>query len=924
VRPDNLAYLIYTSGSTGRPKGVMVQHGGLVNRIHWSQTTYGLGAADRVLQKTPFTFDVSIWEFLWPLISGARLIVSPPKEHLDPRALQRLIERHQVTTLHFVPSMLAPFLRTIDGERSTLRRAFLSGEAVPVSLRHQAVERFAPNTTLHNLYGPTEASIEVTDWDCRAPLSSANVPIGRPIANTQIHLLDRALQPVPVGVPGELYIGGIGVARGYLGRPALSAERFLPDPFGPRPGARMYRTGDLARYQADGNIEFLGRIDHQVKIRGFRIELGEIESTLARHSAVREAVVVAREDSPGDKRLVAYVVPQEGQTPPTLGELRAFLKQQLPEYMLPAVFVTLAALPLTPNGKIDRRALPAPDGERPDLERPYLAPRTPVEQALAAIWAEVLGLEQVGVEDNFFELGGDSILSIQIVARAAQAGVHLTPKNLFEHQTVGELAAHTTSRPTARIDAGAALGEVPLTPIQQWFLAQRPPTPQHFNQAVRLVLRGPIDPLLLERALRALVGHHDMLRARFQLRGGQWVQQVLADSEAALTLERIRLPESESEAAFAREAARLQAALDLAQGPLLRAALVESAGETPQLLIVAHHLVVDGVSWRILVGDLARAYDQLVRGEAVALPAKTTSFRAWAQRLQAYAQGGELAAERAYWLRDTPRAAALARDGAGPNTEAEVQVLHRALDPDTTRVLLQQAPSAYGAPINDVLLCALAVVLCAPGDAREIRIDVEGHGREELFGDVDLSRTVGWFTTVYPLRLRLSASSTWADRVAVVRAQLRAVPAHGIGYGLLRYLRQDAQLATQPAPEVSFNYLGQFDQTLAPDARFAFADGEVGPSRAPDFPRAYLFELNAAVQGGRLHLSWRYNTRLHRADSVATLVDRLVAALREIAANAAAPRTTEPAAELREFGWASDDIVALERELESRFVEESA
>jgi amino acid adenylation domain-containing protein len=421
---ENLAYVIYTSGSTGKPKGAMNEHGGVVNRLHWMQERYALGPEDRVLQKTPFSFDVSVWEFFWPLLNGARLIVARPQGHQDGLYLRDLIEEAEVTRLHFVPSMLRSFLDQYEpGRCASVRQIVCSGEELSGELERQCLQSL-PQARLSNLYGPTEAAIDVTAWECGQHGPGSRVPIGRPISNTQIYILDEGQQPVPIGVTGEVYIGGVGVGRGYWKRPQLTAERFIRDPFRTAADARMYRTGDLGRWRADGNIEYLGRNDSQVKLRGFRIELGEIESQLTRHARVREAVVLARQGAPGvaaEKRLVAYVTVREPSGSPELGvlsveELRSHLLGVLPEYMVPSAFVVLESLPLTPNGKLDRRALPAPDQEA-YVRREYEAPQGETEVALAGIWQELLGVERVGRQDNFFELGGHSLLVTQLIAR---------------------------------------------------------------------------------------------------------------------------------------------------------------------------------------------------------------------------------------------------------------------------------------------------------------------------------------------------------------------------------------------------------------------------------------------------------------------------------------------------------------------------
>ncbi len=434
---ENPAYTIYTSGSTGRPKGVVNTHQGILNRLLWMQEAYQLTASDRVLQKTPFSFDVSVWEFFWPLMSGACLVLARPEGHRDNDYLVQLIKKHQITTIHFVPSMLQLFLEAKDVEKcNSLRQVICSGEVLPLNLQNRFFEKL--NSKLHNLYGPTEAAVDVTYWECRREYDFRTVPIGRPIANTRIYILDRCLQPVPIGVSGELHIGGVQVARGYLNRPDLTTEKFIPDPFSDDPGARLYKTGDLARYLPDGNIEYSGRLDYQVKVRGFRIEPGEIESLLSQHPEVSEAVVLGREDVPDDKRLVAYVISNK-QSPLSIDDLRDFLKEKLPEYMVPAAFLLLDALPLTPNGKVDRRALPAVEGER-QSEGAYVAPRNELEKIIAGIWRELLQVEKVGVHDNFFDLGGHSLLIAQAHSRLHKVvDRNLSITDMFRYPTIEKL-----------------------------------------------------------------------------------------------------------------------------------------------------------------------------------------------------------------------------------------------------------------------------------------------------------------------------------------------------------------------------------------------------------------------------------------------------------------------------------------------------
>ena len=468
---ENAAYNIYTSGSTGKPKGAMNTHAGILNRLLWMQDAYRLTPSDAVLQKTPFSFDVSVWEFFWPLMFGARLVVARPEGHKDSDYLVRSIIEQQITTMHFVPSMLQIFLMAKDVEKCTsLRQVICSGEALPLELQNRFFERL--NAKLHNLYGPTEAAVDVTYWECKKESSLKIVPIGRPVANTQMYILDRNMQPVPVGVSGELHIGGVQVARGYLHRPDLTAEKFIPDPFSGNPKARLYKTGDLARYLPDGNIEYLGRIDFQVKIRGNRIELGEIEALLGQHPAVREVVVMAREDIPGDMRLAAYIAPNENHKIST-GELRDYIMQQLPDFMVPSYFITLDKLPLTPNQKVDRKALPAPEKDKIISEAAYVAPKNELQRTITNIWQEILNVPKVGMNDNFFELGGHSLLLVRVYYRLSEAvDKKLSLIDLFKFPTVGTLAEYL-ARDEGGEDASTMQGSMKRAEARRTAIQQR-------------------------------------------------------------------------------------------------------------------------------------------------------------------------------------------------------------------------------------------------------------------------------------------------------------------------------------------------------------------------------------------------------------------------------------------------------------------
>ncbi|HYD78841.1 MAG TPA: non-ribosomal peptide synthase/polyketide synthase [Paucimonas sp.] len=864
VHPQQLAYTIYTSGSTGRPKGAGVPHAGLTNRLLWMQDAYRLTANDRVLQKTPFGFDVSVWEFFWPLMTGATLVMAAPGDHKDPARLVELIQRHGITTLHFVPSMLQAFVEHGGLPRcASLRQVLASGEALPAELRQRFMRQ--SQAALRNLYGPTEASIDVTAWTCTEG-DIKTVPIGRPIANTQLYVLDGDLNPVPVGVAGELYIGGVQLARGYLGRPGLTAERFVPDPFG-RAGGRLYRTGDVARWRSDGAIEYLGRTDHQVKIRGVRIELGEIEATLLAHPAVREAVVIAREEKAGDKRLVAYVTTKQAVT---VEALRTHVQHELAAAMVPAAFVFLEALPLNPNGKLDRKALPAP--EYGNQAKRYVAPRSEAEQALVRIWGEVLGIGQVGIHDNFFALGGDSILALQMVSRARQAGLAVTPKDLFQHQTVAMLALVARLDDT-HIEQGPASGEVPLTPIQSWFFRQRQPQPHHWNQAVLLETTQPLDPGHLEAALHALVRQHDSLRLRFERDAdGNWRQRY-TEQGTHVALQTIELGNA-GRTDLAAACTRIQAGLDLAQGPLLAAGHLRLDKGEERLLIAIHHLVVDGVSWRVLLEDLHTAYRQISAGEPARLPPKTSSYQAWSERLRTYAASETLQQELAWWQRALRPMPLPAIDPNGDNRAGTAQRIEIHLSAERTRQLLQDAPSAYRTRINDLLLAALAETLCDWSGADHALIELEGHGREDLFDGIDLSRSVGWFTSRFPVCLSISAGpqADLGATIKTVKEQLRAIPNKGIGWGVLETLEDEearAAVRALPQPQVSFNYLGQLDAGFGDLFRLAREDA--GESFGSLSHRSHWLAVNGHVANDMLAMSWTYSPAIHTQEQIRQL-----------------------------------------------------
>lgn len=880
---QSLAYIIYTSGSTGRPKGVAVPHASLANLVNWHNRAYEVTPADRATQVAGLGFDACVWE-VWPyLAAGASVHLVEHHVRESPEFLwQWMCDR--AVTLSFLPTPLAEALLRLPRPDGLVLRALLTGG----DRLHGALADTLP-FRLVNHYGPTENCVVATCVDVEAgdPLP----PIGRPIDNVRAYVLDAHGQPVPIGVAGELHLAGRSLARGYWARADITAERFIE--IVPKEGLteRAYRTGDRVCWRADGTLKFLGRTDEQVKVRGHRIELGEIEAVLSEQAGIREAVVLCREDAPGDKRLVAYVTTR-GHSPMAAGELKGQLRGKLPLYMVPAAYVFLDELPLTPNGKVDRASLPAPEGERPEGDS-FVMPSGDRESRIAAIWREVLRVEQVGAHDNFFDLGGDSIVSIQVVARLREAGLAVSTKDMFQHQTVAELArvAQESAAPRQPV-RDVPVGDLDPTPVQHWFLEQELVGAHQFNQAVVLRARCAIDGKRLMEAFERVLAHHDGLRLR--LADGAARRLHIVPPGGALPFVRVDLGDVEDAAlpgVFEERAGEIQSSLNLAEGPALRAGYFDLGKDRPGLLLIAaHHLVVDGVSWRILLEDLDAAYEQAVAGQPVVLPPKTTSCRRWVEKLTDLAGSGALEADRAYWLSalEKPVAGLPVDDDRSrlENTMGNTGIVSADLDEESTAGLLRNAHRAYKTEINDLLLAALPPAFEHWTRASVLRVDLEGHGREALSGDVDLSRTVGWFTSIFPIDLAPGPDKEPGAAIKRVKESLRSVPHRGVSYGILRYLSPDQsvreRLRAHAGPEVSFNYLGQFDNMLGGSRRFEPVDMSAGRASAPTIVRRHLIDVVAMVLGGRLSVRWTYCTRLHRRQTIEALAQRYAAFLAEL------------------------------------------
>ncbi|MGS0897539.1 amino acid adenylation domain-containing protein, partial [Burkholderia stagnalis] len=885
VASDNLAYVIYTSGSTGRPKGAQLAHRNVARLLDATEPWFGFGPSDVWTMFHSFAFDFSVWEIFGALCHGGRLVVVPFAVSRAPEEFVELLRRERVTVLNQTPSAFRQLMKVpglYDGEPLSLREVIFGGEALEPRTLRPWIERFGDaNPRLVNMYGITETTVHVT----YRPIGAADLdegvsPVGRRIPDLGVYVLDAQRNLAPVGVTGELYVGGSGVARGYLNRAALTAERFVPDPFADD-GARLYRTGDLARWTAEGALEYLGRIDHQVKIRGFRIELGEIDAQLLTQAGVREAVTLAQE-GPSGTRLVSYVTAKTGHVADAR-TLREGLSSMLPDYMVPAAIVVLDELPLTANGKVDRKALPAPEFES---SAEYEVPTGDAEEALAALWRDVLGVERVGRQDNFFELGGDSILSLQIVARARDTGWKITPRQMFERQTIallGSVARRVDEQATHEV--AVEQGNVPLLPIQSWFFETPMANRHHWNQAVLLKGAQSVDRDALGRGLEAIVAHHGALRLRYtQDETGAWHQGYAADAASGSLLWERNASDATQIAALCDEAQR---SLNLTDGPLLRALLIRLPDGDWRLLLAIHHLAVDGVSWRILLDDLQSTYGQALAGGSIKLPSNGTTYQGWAERVESRAGGTEVRGELAYWRDVVDAPSRIPVDHrTGSSTIADLRHVSRQLDADATRRLLQDVPSAYRTQINDVLLTALGRALCGWTGTEAIRIDLEGHGREDLFDDVDLSRTVGWFTSLYPVKLEPQGEP--GDALKRVKESLRNVPQRGLGFGLLKYLGTDsdrAALSDATPSSVVFNYLGQFDRSFASETGWQPAEEASGRAQDPDSSVTHELSISAKVFDGTLSISLSYSGARHDEATVAGLLDAYLSELHALIAH---------------------------------------
>ncbi|MFM2588149.1 amino acid adenylation domain-containing protein [Vibrio sp. TBV020] len=838
IKGKDSAYTIYTSGTTGQPKGVTNTHSNLINRISWMNEKYPLNN-DNIMQKTPFSFDVSVWEIIWANWFGSKISISAPDSHKEPSEIYSEILNNHVTILHFVPSMLHAFCQFLKINELnfpvSVKHVFSSGEALTGSTI-SLFKKVSNNTSLHNLYGPTEAAIDVSYYnDCQLLDSGVDAPIGRPISNTKLYILDSERNLLPIGAVGELYIGGAGVAKGYLNKPELTKERFIDNPFATdsdkeRGYTRLYKTGDLARWLPDGNIEYLGRNDFQVKIRGHRIELGEIDNALSIIEGVEQAVVIDRKDDTGRKYLAAYCVCASDNMDEE--DLRMQLASKVPEFMMPSTFTFLESLPLTTNGKLDRRALPEPD--LIDLSA-YVAPATELETRLCTVWQQVLNLPKVGVYDHFFRIGGDSILSIQLVNALRKEGEYLQVKDIFECPTVKQLSQRLQETSSKEISAeqGELKGTFGLLPIQRLFFDKQLPNPNHFNQAFTLTVPNDWEPEAIVTSLKSLSDQHDMLRTHFKVNDlGEYEQTYTSES----TLIELSVVNDEGWGDEERGAylTGLHESLDVESNQLWRVVYFQRPNkEIGELCFIFHHLLIDAVSWRVISDDMKLLF------EGQPLENKSSSYRQWVETLDQYASKHD--SQRAYW----ESVVAQMELGTYPQvaTNASPTMHQLTFNKERTEQLLTVSPQGYHTEVNDLLLSGLGLALKQVFGCDNPGVTLEGHGREGIDETIDSARTVGWFTTIYPVILPLGASVS--DTIIQVKEQLRAIPDKGIGFGAL--MPTESKL-----PTVCFNYLGQLNGVDASEELWSLRAEQTGMSVSSENHDDALLTLNGAVVDGQL------------------------------------------------------------------------
>jgi iturin family lipopeptide synthetase C len=901
IRSTEPAYIIYTSGTTGKPKGVMVPHKSLVNYINFAVKNYVKDEPINFPLYSSIGFDLTVTSIFTPLVTGNTIVIYSGWR--KGNLMEKIVDDNKVEVVKLTPSHLYLLKEKKIGKKvSGIKRFIVGGETLNSQLARDIHDNFKGNIEIYNEYGPTEATVGCLLYEYNPQKDNRRtLAIGVPADNTQIYLLDKNLKPVPEGAIGELYVSGIGVAMGYLNRPELTAEKFIQPqiytdlhrftrelraPQSPTHSLThlpIYQTGDLGRWLSDGNIDFLGRIDQQVKIRGFRVELGEIENKLLKYDDIKEAVVIAREDHNGNKYLCSYIVLSQGSPyhiPDSVSllnihGLKEYLSKELPDYMIPSYFVQLEKIPLNSNGKIDRKALPDPRGIDADNNEEYIPPGNIIEKELIELWQIVLGRNDISINHNFFMIGGDSIKSIQIMARMSSAGYKIEMRDLFQYPTISELAQRVKISDHIP-DQNIITGTIPLTPIQKDFFKLSTIDRHHYNQSVMLYSREEFDTEATKSVFLKIQEHHDMLRLTIKEEAGEIIQ-TLHGLDYPLSLEEFDFRDRENTAVMLETTAnQIQAGINLAAGPMMKLGLFHLQ-DGDRLLIVIHHMAIDGISWRILFEDIETLYQQYKNGEKMELPLKTDSFKLWAEKLVEYANSKVFLKEKTYWAKlEGTQVSQLKKDFEEEDNLKKNRVnLSFRLSEEETDLLLTKVNEAFGTEINDILLTAFGLAIKRDFNNERVLIALEAHGREQFLEGVDINRTLGWFTCIYPAILDLSYHNNIDRQIKEIKENLHQVPNKGVGYGLLRYLTKKEykkELTLERKPQISFNYLGQFDTDLG-EVSFKIAKESPGNTSSSDREGEYELDVSGMITGNQLVISVAYNKRQYKSETIETLLE---------------------------------------------------
>ncbi len=886
INSENLAYIIYTSGSTGKPKGVMIRQKSVLNLANeLYNKIYSKGNKLKVSLNAPLAFDASVQQLV-ALFFGHTLYIIPQETRLDAEELLKFIRHNELDVFDCVPTQLKTLLDEGFAVENKFKPSFVlpGGEPIDKKMWNSLIQ--INEVKFFNMYGPTECTVDSTICEINKEITKPS--IGKQINNVTHFVLDTKLNLLPIGIKGELYIGGAGIARGYLNKPGLTSERFIPNPFANQPGERIYKTGDIVRYLPDGNIEYIERIDSQVKLRGFRIELGEIESILISYPNIEEAIVIVREDQPNVKNLVAYYTSNEMQI--DNNKLEKYLAENLPEYMIPSFFINIENIPLTPNGKVNRKALPKPQHSDIIQNEEFIAPTTEKEILLAEIWKELLGFDNVGVNDNFFKLGGDSIVAIQMIAKAKQKGLQITPVQIFQNQTLQKLAMVAKKTDVVIAEQNLITGVAPLTPIQKYFFENDFEEPNHWNQSIFLKVNETLDEKIFKETVTEIIKHHDELRAKFEIINNSWRQNILQPRESVPFefVDLTDIKESELKNKIESLNQKYQESLNIKEGKVIKFVVYKVSDKESGILIVAHHLVIDGVSWRILIDNLLTAYNSLKNNKKIVLPPKTTSFKTWAEFLIEYSKSENLLKEKEYWYNISNKNIPIIEkdfDNAD-NFESSRFEKGTSLTVDETKYLLTDIHEIYNTQINEILITALLLAFNKLQGKRTMLIHLEGHGREQLSTKYDVSGTIGWFTSLFPLYLDMKDSVEIGDMIKTVKEQLRNIPNKGIGYGILRYLSDDMELKNKlkklDKAQITFNYLGQFDQSVPENSPFEMAKEFKGIERSLKNRRTSLIDITTVVSNDIMNISIAAGKNQFSENTVSEFLDKYKLALQEI------------------------------------------